>query len=50
MGLFWSISIWSSILGGILNIFVLGFGNKYLEMLIVTGISLISIMMAVFFI
>lgn len=39
MGLFWSIFMWSSIVGGLVNIFVLGFVNVYAYMVIIVVLA-----------
>lgn len=39
MGLFWSIFMWSSILGGLVNVFILGFLNVYVYMVIIIALA-----------
>ena len=39
MGLFWSIYMWGSIGGGIINIFILGYSSKIVYFMIILGFS-----------
>lgn len=43
MGLFWSIYMWGTIIGGLINIFVLGYVHKFIYLLVVLGFSGISL-------
>lgn len=39
MGLFWSIYMWSVIIGGLLNVFVLGFSGNFVYMILIISLA-----------